>query len=220
MSPSDPLDPAEPASDGLRPGQLYKLAWIFYLLLALGAIVWLGVREGTISWALFLNWSTALQDVAIGAAVGGGLIGSWAIARRYFASARQLEDELRALLGGVETGEVLALALLSGFAEELFFRGAVQGAFGWVVATVLFTLLHTGPGASFRLWTVFAAVAGLTFAGLVVWRQSLLAAIVAHVLVNAVNLQYLVKSGPGNEESTSGDSSPIHPPGAQDGGDL
>lgn len=215
-----PLDPTEDASDSLRPGQLYKLAWVFYLLLALAAIVWLGVREGTISWSLFLSWPTALQDVGLGVAVGGALIGSWALARRYLASARQLEDELRGFLEGVETGEVLALALLSGLAEELFFRGAVQGAFGWVVATVLFTLLHTGPGASFRLWTVFAAVAGLTFAGLVVWRQSLLSAIVAHVVVNAVNLHHLVRSGPHEEGPTSDDSSPARQSGAQEGGDL
>jgi len=192
MTSSDPLEPAEDAPEGLRRGQLYKLAWAFYLLLALAAIVWLGMREGAISLSLFVRWPSALPDVALGLGVGGSLIAVWTLARRHLASARRLEDELRGLLGEIDRGEVIALAMLSGFAEELFFRGAVQGAFGWVVATALFTLLHTGPGASFRLWTLFAGVAGLAFAGLVVWRQNLLAAIVAHVVVNAVNLYYLV----------------------------
>jgi membrane protease YdiL (CAAX protease family) len=207
---SDPLDPPSDAGEGLRPGQLYKLAWAFYLALALGAIVWLGVREGTISLALFVRWPSALQDVALGLGVGGSLIGVWMIARRRLASARRLEDELRDILGEIDTGEVLALALLSGLAEELFFRGAVQGAFGWLVATVLFTLLHTGPGAGFRLWTLFAGVAGLAFAGLVAWRQTLLPAIVAHVVVNAVNLHYLVKDSPNSGETA----------GAEEGLDL
>ncbi len=112
-----------------------------------------------------------------------------------FESARKLEDELRRMLGPVELREVVALALLSGFAEELFFRGAVQAAFGWVAATVLFTVLHTGNGRSFRLWTLFAAIAGLVFAGLVIWRESLLSAMVAHIVVNAVNLRHLAVTG-------------------------
>lgn len=179
---------------GLRSGQLYKLAWVFYLLLAVAAVVWLGLRAGAIPLSLFVRWPSALVDVGLGLTVGLALVAAWAVARRFFPAARRLEGELRELLGEVDTGEILALALLSGLAEELFFRGAVQSAFGWVVATVLFTLLHTGPGASFRLWTLFAGVAGLAFAGLVVWRQSLLAAIVAHVVVNAVNLHHLVNS--------------------------
>ncbi|MEJ2153667.1 MAG: CPBP family glutamic-type intramembrane protease, partial [Gemmatimonadota bacterium] len=86
--------------------------------------------------------------------------------------------------------------------------GAVQGAFGWVVATVLFTVLHTGPGSSFRIWTLFAALAGLAFAGLVVWRQTLLAAIVAHVVVNAVNLHHLT--------SLRASELPVTTPGGRD----
>ena len=97
------------------------------------------------------------------------------------------------MLGGIGTPEVIALALLSGFAEELFFRGAVQAAWGWPVATLLFALLHVGPGAAFRSWTLFAALAGLVFAGLMEWRGSLLAPVLAHALVNAVNLGRLAR---------------------------
>jgi len=98
-----------------------------------------------------------------------------------------------AALGPLQPGEAVALAVLSGFAEELFFRGAVQGAFGWLPATLAFAVLHSGPGKAFRLWTLFAAVAGLVFAGLTVWRGNLLAPIVGHFLVNAVNLGRLAR---------------------------
>jgi len=172
-------------------GQLYRLAWIFYLLLAVAAVVWIGAREGAIPLSLFLRWPGALVDLALGVAAGLALVGLWSVARKAFESARRLEEELRRLLGPAEPAEVMALALLSGFAEELFFRGAVQAAFGWVAATVLFTALHIGGGRSFRLWTLFAAIAGLMFAGLVIWRESLLSAMVAHVVVNAVNLRHL-----------------------------
>lgn len=85
----------------------------------------------------------------------------------------------------------MALALLSGFAEELFFRGAVQGSLGLWAGTAIFALVHTGPHRSFRLWTAFAAAAGLLFGVLFAWRGSLLAPIAAHVAVNAVNLREL-----------------------------
>ena len=189
MSQGEQQGPKEPRS--LASGQLYRLAWVFYLLLAVAAVVWLGAREGTIPLSLFVRWPGAVIDLGLGLAAGLALVGLWSLARSAFESARQLEEELRRLLGAVEPAEVVALALLSGFAEELFFRGAVQSAFGWLVATVLFTVLHTGSGRAFRLWTLFAAIAGLIFAGLVVWRQSLLSAMVAHMVVNAVNLRHL-----------------------------
>lgn len=100
----------------------------------------------------------------------------------------------------MERHEIVALALLSGFAEELFFRGAVQGAWGWFPATVLFTLLHTGPGSTYKAWTAFAGVAGLALAGLMLWRGNLLAPILAHVVVNAVNLNQLAGE-PGTKPS-------------------
>ncbi len=175
----------------MLPGQLYRLAWLFYLVLAVGAIVWIGARSGRIRLALFLDPETLPLDVALGVGAAGLLIGLWEAGRRFLGSARELERRLGELLAGVTPAELVALALLSGFAEELFFRGAVQGAWGWLPATVLFALLHSGPGPAFRAWTLFAALAGLLFAVLVLWRGNLLAPILAHGLVNAVNLRRL-----------------------------
>ncbi len=95
------------------------------------------------------------------------------------------------MLGPLTASEAFGLALLSGFAEELFFRGAVQGQWGFVPATILFALLHSGPGRAFRFWTLFAALAGLLFGGLMVWRGNLLAPVLGHFLVNGVNLRRL-----------------------------
>lgn len=116
----------------------------------------------------------------------------WELARKYLASARQLTDALSAALGPLQPGEVVGLALLSGFAEELLFRGAIQGSLGILAATLLFGFLHSGgPGGSssgLRLWPLFALVAGGLFGAMVLWRGNLLPAITAHVVVNAINL--------------------------------
>ena len=181
--------------------QLYRIAWVFYLFLAIGGALWVGARSGTIALDLFLDPEGWWIDLGLGLAAGGLLLGLWQAGLRLLPSASALEDKLGEMLGGIEMPEVVALALLSGFAEELFFRGAVQGAWGWPIATLLFAMLHVGPGAGFRAWTLFAAIAGLIFAGLMEWRGNLLAPVIAHILVNAVNLGRLAGSRAGPQHA-------------------
>ena len=176
-------------------GRLYRLAWGLYLAMAVGGALWIGIRRGVIPLALFVDVHRWWLDLLLGAGAAVVLLGFWAGAERVVPLARDLDRQLMAALGPLEPAEVISLAVLSGFAEELFFRGAVQGAFGWLPATLAFAILHSGPGRAFRLWTVFAAVAGLLFAGLVVWRGNLLAPIVGHFLVNAINLRRLASRG-------------------------
>ena len=128
------------------------------------------------------------------------LLALWALVRRLSASARELESEIARLVLPLATGEALALAWISALAEELFFRGALQGAVGLLPATALFALLHFGPGRAFRVWGLFALVAGLLLGLLVLGRESLGAAIVAHALVNGVHLARLARGGFTREE--------------------
>ncbi len=165
------------------------------MALAVGGAVWIGLREGVIPLRLFFDLREWWLDLLLGAGAGLLLLGLWKGAERAFPLARELEDQLGEVLGPLGRSEVIALAMLSGFAEELFFRGAVQGTFGWLPATLLFALLHAGPGRAFRLWTLFALVAGLLFGGLMELRGNLLGPVVAHFLVNAVNLWRLVCRG-------------------------
>ena len=189
-------EPEANQPESLPGDQLYRIAWVFYLFLAIGGALWVGARGGTIPLDLFVDPAGWWIDLGLGVAAAGLLLGLWQAGLKLLPSAGDLEAKLAEMLRGVETPEVIALALLSGFAEELFFRGAVQGAWGWPIATVLFALLHVGPGAAFRSWTLFAAIAGLLFAGLMEWRGNLLSPVLAHVLVNAVNLGRLARRRP------------------------
>lgn len=149
------------------------------------------MRRGPIPLSLFVAPTGWWIDLGLGAGAGLALVGVWRLTHRFFPAARDLEGHLARLLGPVRPSELVALALLSGFAEELFFRGAVQSSAGFLPASAFFALLHTGPGKAFRFWTLFAAVAGLALGGLMVWRGNLLAPITAHFLVNAINLRGL-----------------------------
>lgn len=128
------------------------------------------------------------------------LAGLWRLAVYGSVSASRLEDSLRELLGEPPGSQILALALLSGFAEEVFFRGAVQGAVGLPWTVCLFAMLHSGPGRIFLWWTAFAALAGLALGGLMLWRQNLLSPVAAHVTVNLLGLWRLVHTDPKNED--------------------
>jgi membrane protease YdiL (CAAX protease family) len=173
---------------------LYRLAWGFYLALAVGGGIWISARTGGLTAALFFDPARWWIDLGLGVVLGLALLALWQGARRVLAGAAALEEHLVQLLQGVEGPEVVALAVLSGFAEELFFRGAVQGAWGLLPAALLFALLHTGPAPAFRLWTLFAAIAGLSLGLLMLWRDNLLGPVVAHFVVNAVNLRRLART--------------------------
>lgn len=150
--------------------------------------MWIGLERDTIPPELFFSAATWWLDLAAGLGLAAALLAVWAAGRRWVPAARELEEKIAELLGPIERGEAVGLAFLSGVAEEVFFRGAVQQAWGWLVAAVLFAVLHTGPGRALRLWTVFASVAGLALGAVTLATGNLLAAIVAHFVVNAVGL--------------------------------
>jgi len=183
--------------DPIRPSavRVYQVAWAVYLVMASGGAVWMGLSRGGLTVAQFVDPATWWLDLLWGVAAGVALLALWLLGRTLLPAARDLERLIADVLGGLSAGDALALALISGFAEELFFRGAVQGSWGVVPATVLFALLHAGPGRPFLIWALFALVAGAVFAGLAVSRGNLLAPMAAHVLVNSVNLRRLAAHG-------------------------
>lgn len=111
----------------------------------------------------------------------------WLVA--HFGWARTLRAQMRPFLAGATPVQLGVLALLSGTAEEIFFRGALQPWVGLVVASLAFGLMHLGPTRAFLPWTIWALVMGLCFGALVAWTGHLVGAIVAHVAINAVNLR-------------------------------
>ena len=188
----------------MGPSPFYRSAWGAYLVIAIIGVIWAGYHHGDISLDIFIGVETLVIDVGLGLASGLGLLLFWGLGRSWIDDMRRVEVEIRHLIGPLETSEALALALISGFAEELFFRGAMQASWGWGWALFVFTILHTGPGRAFRYWTVFALVAGGVFAWLTLERGNLLPAIVAHVLVNGVNLVRLCRM-PDSWEPESGE---------------
>ncbi|MEO1369769.1 MAG: CPBP family intramembrane glutamic endopeptidase [Acidobacteriota bacterium] len=200
--PVNPVDRSPDVDSGPPGGRFYTTAWVFYLALAILGILWVGHAAGEISLSLFVDPRGWWLDLLVGLCAGGALLFGWSLLRDHSRDMRRVEAVMRETIGALDGPQIIAVALMSGFAEELFFRGAMQMSWGWPWALILFGVLHTGPESSFRVWTVFAFVAGGLFAAITLWRGNLLAAIVAHVLVNGVNLWRLIKH-PSPELETS-----------------
>ncbi len=92
----------------------------------------------------------------------------------------------------VEKLWMLVVALTAGVCEETFFRGyalkelrrrGLPVLLAVIVSTVSFTMIHGLAQAPIML--VFRAGAGLSLAGLALWRGNLRAAIITHFLLDA-----------------------------------
>jgi hypothetical protein len=134
------------------------------------------------------------EDIGIGLATGLALVGiTWVLAR-FLGPLQQQEREFRRVLGPLGARDMVLLALLSGVAEEVLFRGVVQPMLGYVATSILFGALHFVPALVFLPWTVFALATGFLFGWMFEARESVIAPTIAHVVVNAINL-YLIVSG-------------------------
>lgn len=131
----------------------------------------------------------------------------------YLAMARFLKRLVTSpdLLGPeLDAEKAFVVALYSGIGEEALFRGflqpwivlQLQGAWGqpsaWpavlgvVLASGVFGLLHFPLVRELIPWTAFALLAGLLFGALAAWSGSLLAPVVAHLLINWLNIRRLI----------------------------
>lgn len=133
----------------------------------------------------------ALAGAAAGVALAAVVVlGTRAMAARW-AWARALALDLGPAARSLPAWAVVATALASGVAEELFFRGMLVSLAGVAPAALAFGLLHQVRGRSRWVWAGFAASMGLVLGGLFVATGSLLGPIIAHVSINFLNLRWL-----------------------------
>ena len=75
-------------------------------------------------------------------------------------------------------------------------RAAMLDAWGPIVSSVVFALMHVPPRRELWPWTVSAGLLGLLLAALTLATGNLGAAIVAHFVINSINLAYITRRAP------------------------
>ncbi len=113
-----------------------------------------------------------------------------------FQWARTLHTEFRGLLGPLRSIDILAYAVFSAVAEEMFFRGALQPMLGIVATSLVFGALHIAPGRKFLPWPFQAIAMGFAFGGLYWLSGDLAAPIMAHFTINYQNLHFINRYDP------------------------
>jgi len=175
---------------------MVRLAVPFYGVVAGAALAWRwGVRgapmftqgaPGSPPDPLPVAWS-----VAVGLGLGLAIVALSQLWTWLWPAGEAVARMLGEALGELRWRDSVLLAAASGLAEEMLFRGALQPEVGLLAASVLFALAHLVPRWPGVLWSVFALVIGLVLGGACLWTGSLWAPVVAHVVVNAVNLPLL-----------------------------
>lgn len=188
---------AHPEASAPNPQGFVRSALIFYGLMGCAALLWrMAVPGESILYpsleAAKGAWSLGAA-VFVGLAVGLAAVGVSELLTRWTDLGEGLADVLGESLAGIGMGDAILLALASGVAEEMLFRGALQPAVGLVWASLIFGACHFLPRKELMLWSVYAVLMGLAFGWLYQWTGHLVAPIAAHVLVNGINLPRLAR---------------------------
>jgi membrane protease YdiL (CAAX protease family) len=154
-----------------------RLEWALSLALIAVALIWAELRH----LPLGRPWTLAPREIAAGVTAAALLWLCIPLLRRSTAIRRLWDGALVPFARGLRTMDILAIALLSGISEELFFRGVLLPEIGLVASSVVFGALH----ALTPLYALWAGVTGAGFALLTIQGESLVVAIIAHATYNA-----------------------------------
>jgi len=170
---------------------------LIYAPLSVAALAWAWFGQGRWAWSLSSPWMHAPYEARFLASLGAGLALAalviistpWLLRRASWA--RALHEELKPIIDDLSATEILFLAVTSGVAEELFFRGALQPVIGLLGTSLIFGAVHTGPKRVFLWWSLWAFLMGLLLGVIFEATGVLWGPIVAHVLVNQRNMTFM-----------------------------
>jgi membrane protease YdiL (CAAX protease family) len=170
---------------------------LIYAPLSVAALAWAWLGQDRWPWSPSSAWLSSGYWLRFAASLGLGLaVAAFVVATtpwliRRAAWARALQEELRPLIADLSSADIAFLALASGVAEELFFRGAMQPALGLLTTSLIFGAVHTGPRRVFLWWSAWAFAVGLVFGAIFEATGVLWGAVVAHVLINQRNMAFM-----------------------------
>jgi membrane protease YdiL (CAAX protease family) len=187
------------------PGVLARRQPLFLLVAAYGAV---GAAASGLSLALGRDplscegWletrgtAAVLVSLGLGVCLGATTIAASRVLVRRVAWARALHAALRPAVHGAGDVGLLVVAVASAAGEELLFRGLVLPLVGVAASSVLFGALHQIHGPARWGWMVWATVMGALFGCIFAATGSLAGPIVAHAMINGVNLRFLRDNDP------------------------
>lgn len=99
-------------------------------------------------------------------------------------------EQIAPIFANVRLADVFVVAVVSGFCEEILFRGVMQQQFGLLPTSLIFGLFHC-PSFKHLSYGLWAFTAGFVLGWLYIATGNLWVPIVAHAVSNAVSLMFL-----------------------------
>ena len=186
----------DPPGPGRRPPglSLVRSATLFYGLVLAAALFWAWWADRSLLYASCADFAAGIDwgyDTTIGLAAALATIALSQLLTRTTRWGERTSRALAGVLGRIDAPVALWLGIVSGVAEEALFRGALQPQVGWVAASLVFGLAHLAPRRELWPWTLTSVAAGFLLGGLFLSTGNLVAPVVTHAVVNAVNLRLL-----------------------------
>lgn len=103
---------------------------------------------------------------------------------------REAYDHVSKIVANADSTAMVFIPIISGFAEELFFRGVVQPITGLVIASLIFGGFHIANRKTV-LYGAYAVVIGFFLGGLMIYTGSLWPPILAHMINNALAVPFM-----------------------------
>ena len=108
----------------------------------------------------------------------------------FFKRLKGAYDEIACIAADVSIFGASIIALISGFIEEVFFRGILQAQFGIIVASLVFGLFHVGSRKTLY-YGLYTTIIGFYLGWLYSHSGNLLVPIAVHTINNFLALPYM-----------------------------
>jgi membrane protease YdiL (CAAX protease family) len=104
---------------------------------------------------------------------------------------KTMTDEVLApIIAQLCPADILLISVVSGFCEEVLFRGIMQAQFGLWITSIIFGLFHD-PGLKHKAYVILAALAGLGLGYVYQLTGNLWSCISAHIMHNLISMLLL-----------------------------
>lgn len=179
-----------------------KLIWAAlspqFVLLVI-SIIWINIfPEDNVFKYLKLDLLILLKGIGVGIALALAGYLFYIITKKtktLSATAELFETMLAPTFSVLKPMDMIALSIIAGFCEEIFFRGLLLPKIGLLISSIAFGVLHL-PGFRFWIYAVWATLSGVLFGGLFLITHSLWLPITAHAVNNIVGMFLLKKLQP------------------------
>jgi hypothetical protein len=168
----------------------------YALLASLAVALALALRDGVpwvypAPWIVMPLWQGLALSAGLGVLLALVVVVGTRVTVARFAWAQRLHLDLRPIAHGLTLWQIVSIATFSSLGEELLFRGLLQPWLSVLPTAVLFGVCHQMPGEARWVWVCWATAVGLGFGAIFGASGSLLGPLLAHAIINAVNLTFL-----------------------------